>query len=336
MILAILFIYSGPQSARASYFPLGTLALVAPALILFSIVFAAVTAKAVLLRQPISLFETVQTTIAFVLASSAIGWLFPSGLFLLGWACLGLSLLVSVACVSLFAGSEESRNYFVFSWWAFALFAAGAFLGFTSASQTCLISAGAVCATVFGVGIRRPVLQYQGLLLLLLAAANSGAARFASDCLIGILPTKFPWSLSCIAISAAICYALQRPTADESWRLQVLRLVTGFVVISALCALLVEGLASLVTLALTPGAHHIALIRTGVICCMALTLGLFGRRWHRVELTRISYGALVFVTVKLLIEDLRNPRLEFIAASIFLVATTLLVVPRISRLPRSS
>jgi endo-1,4-beta-D-glucanase Y len=73
-----------------------------------------------------------------------------------------------------------------------------------------------------------------------------------------------------------------------------------------------------------------------VICFIALALAILARRWQRVELTRISYGALVFVTVKLLVEDLRNPRLEFIAASIFLVATTLLVVPRLSRLQRRS
>ena len=82
--------------------------------------------------------------------------------------------------------------------------------------------------------------------------------------------------------------------------------------------------------------HHIALIRTGVICLIALTLAFTGRRWQRVELTRVSYGALVFVTLKLLVEDLRNPRLLFIAASIFLVATTLLVVPRLARLQRRS
>jgi hypothetical protein len=45
---------------------------------------------------------------------------------------------------------------------------------------------------------------------------------------------------------------------------------------------------------------------------------------------------LALVILKLLIEDLRNPRLEFISASIFFVAATLLVVPRLSRMARES
>jgi hypothetical protein len=123
---------------------------------------------------------------------------------------------------------------------------------------------------------------------------------------------------------------------DETWPAQFLRLITVFLVVSAVGALLVEGLAFLIAIAITPGAHHIALIRTGVICFLALILASSGRRWRRVELTRISYCLLGLVTLKLLVEDIRNPRLEFIAASIFLVAATLLVVPRLSHVPRET
>jgi len=336
MIWAILFIYTGPESSRTSYPPLGTLSLVEPALILFFVFATGISVKTVFLRKQISPFEAAQTTVAFALAAIAFAWLVSTGVVFLGWACLGLSVVVFVACVQVFASSEESRNYLVFSWWAFALFLSGALLGLISASQTILLGAGAVCATFLGVRMRRPVLQFQGLLLLLAVAYASGSVRLVSDCLVGTLTGRFPWSLLAIAISAAICYAQQRPTVDETWHPQVLRLITVFLVVSALGAFLVEGLVILLTFATTPGAHHIALIRTGVICFLALTLAFFGKRWRRVELTRISYGALAFVTVKLLVEDLRNPRMEFIAASIFLVATTLLVVPRVARLPRKS
>jgi hypothetical protein len=336
MIWAILFIYTSPQSLRTSYPPLGKLSLAAPALILFFIMATVVTVKTVSQRKPICPFETVQTTIAFVLAAIGFAWLVPNGLVFLGWACLGLLVIVSVLCFRLFASSGDPRNYFVFSWWAFALFVSGALLGFTSVSQAILLVAGAVCATILGVRMRRLGLQYQGLLLLLLVTAISGAARCASDCLIGTLPSNFSWSLPGIAVSAALCYALERPTVDEAWHLQVLHLITISLVVFAIGAFLAEGLAFLITLAVPIGAHHIALIRTGVICCLALLLAFSGRRWRRVELTRISYGALALVIVKLLIEDLRNPRLEFIAASIFFVAATLLVVPRVARLARNS
>jgi hypothetical protein len=336
MIWAILFIYSGPGSSRTNYPPLGTLALLAPALLLFIILAISITVETVFLSKQISLFETAQTTIAFVLTALAFAWLDPSGLVFLGWACMGLSVIVFVVCAQVFGKAGESRNYVVFSWWAFALFVFGALLCWASTSQAILLAAGAVCATILGVRMKRPVLQYQGLLLLLVLLAVTGAARFASDCLAGPLPGRFSWSLLALAISAAICYAMQRPTMDETWPAQFLRLITVFLVVSAVGALLVEGLAFLIAIAITPGAHHIALIRTGVICFLALILASSGRRWRRVELTRISYCLLGLVTLKLLVEDIRNPRLEFIAASIFLVAATLLVVPRLSHVPRET
>jgi hypothetical protein len=49
-------------------------------------------------------------------------------------------------------------------------------------------------------------------------------------------------------------------------------------------------------------------------------------------MTRIAYAALAFVAAKLLFEDLRHGRMEFIAASIFLFAVTLLGVPRLARM----
>ena len=336
MIWAILFIYTGPQSSRIIYPPLGTLSLVSPALFLFIIIAAGVSVRALFLHKPISAFETVETTIAFVLAALGFAWLLPSGLGYLGWACLGLSVFVFLASVQLFARSPASRNSFVFSWWAIALFVCGALLGLTAGSQTILLAAGAVGATLLGVRLAQPVLEFQSLLLLLMVAAVSGAARFASDCLIGFLPGRFPWSLLVIAVSAGICYALQKPTEDESWRQKALHLITVFLVVSALGAMLAEGLAFLIGSVMNPGAHHIALIRTGVICFLALMLAFSGRHWRRSDLTAISYVALVLVTLKLLVEDLRNPRLEFIAASIFTVAATLLVVPRLSRLARRS
>lgn len=48
-------------------------------------------------------------------------------------------------------------------------------------------------------------------------------------------------------------------------------------------------------------------------------------------MTRLAYGALAFEAAKLLFEDLRQGRMEFIAASFFLFAVTLIGVPRLGR-----
>jgi predicted tellurium resistance membrane protein TerC len=65
---------------------------------------------------------------------------------------------------------------------------------------------------------------------------------------------------------------------------------------------------------------------------VTLALAFSGSHWRRVELTRIGYAVLALVAVKLLLEDLRHGHMEYIAASIFLFAVTLIVVPRIARM----
>ena len=102
--------------------------------------------------------------------------------------------------------------------------------------------------------------------------------------------------------------------------------------IAAAAALLVQGLMALIALGVNPGAHHLAFIRTLTICTAALGLAFAGAHWRRMELTRIGYATLALVAAKLVFEDLRHGHLEFIAASIFLFAITLIAVPRISRI----
>jgi len=67
---------------------------------------------------------------------------------------------------------------------------------------------------------------------------------------------------------------------------------------------------------------------------LAFALAFSGSRWRRVELTRIAYATLALVAVKLLFEDLRHGQLEFIAASIFLFAITLIAVPWLARMDK--
>jgi hypothetical protein len=64
----------------------------------------------------------------------------------------------------------------------------------------------------------------------------------------------------------------------------------------------------------------------------ALALAYSGAHWRRMELTRIGYATLVLAAAKLVLEDLRHGHLEFIAASIFLFAVTLMAVPRLARM----
>ncbi|HUD75444.1 MAG TPA: hypothetical protein VMQ76_10255, partial [Terracidiphilus sp.] len=106
----------------------------------------------------------------------------------------------------------------------------------------------------------------------------------------------------------------------------------GGLAVFALAALLVEGLLHLVFPNTAPDAPRIAFIRTLILCAVAFALAFSGSRWRRAELTRIAYATLALVAVKLLVEDLRHGQLEFIAASIFLFALTLIAVPWLARM----
>jgi hypothetical protein len=83
--------------------------------------------------------------------------------------------------------------------------------------------------------------------------------------------------------------------------------------------------------AMVPASHHLAFIRTLTLCAVSLALVFGGARLRRPELSRLGYAGIALVAVKLIIEDLRHGHLEYIAASIFLFALTLIAAPRLAR-----
>jgi hypothetical protein len=122
-----------------------------------------------------------------------------------------------------------------------------------------------------------------------------------------------------------------KPREGEPWAPQVLHLLLAALLAGGIVALLIQGLFALVALKVIPGAHHLAFIRTLTLCAAALALVFGGARWRRVELTRLGYAALALVAVKLVFEDLRHGHLAYIAASIFLVALTLIAAPQMAK-----
>jgi hypothetical protein len=112
--------------------------------------------------------------------------------------------------------------------------------------------------------------------------------------------------------------------------------VFAVLAVAGVAALAVEGLVALVALSMIPEAHHVAFIRTLTVCAAAIALAFSGWHWRRKELTRIGYAALALLAVKLVVEDLRHGHMAFIAASIFIFAITLLVVPRVARMGQRS
>ena len=146
------------------------------------------------------------------------------------------------------------------------------------------------------------------------------------------MPSAPSWSICFIAACAIFCFAAAKSSAGESWKPQALHLAVASIAAAAVTALLVKGLATFITLWILPGAHHLAFIRTLILCAAALAFAFCGAFWHRLELTRVGYAALALVAIKLVAEDLPLGHLAYIAASIFLFALTLIAIPRVARL----
>jgi hypothetical protein len=339
-IWALIFIYSSPQSTRADYPVLGTAALLAPAFILFAIYGVSVTVKTALLRQKITAFETIQTTIAFLLAASSLLYFEPGGGTIdLGVACLILSATGYAAVFALFDRVPEKRNYRIFANWSAALLLAGCVLCLPPLWMAASLGVVSVVCTFLGARLSRMVLQFHGLAYLLAGAVASGLLAYTLNALAGTLPGAPSMSVCLVSVCAILCYAAGKLCRGEGWSQRVLPYVSATLAIGAIVSLIVEGLMGLLvplSLSMNPGPHHVAFIRTFTICAGALALAFSGAHWRRTELTRIGYAALVLVAAKLVFEDLRHGHLEFIAASIFLFAVTLIVVPRITRMePRA-
>ncbi|MGA9672241.1 MAG: hypothetical protein WBQ94_23715 [Terracidiphilus sp.] len=327
------FIYSGPSSARVDYPAPSAASLLTPACLLFVLYAASIAIRTVMLRHTISVFETIQSAASFALAAFSLLTFTPqSGSILLGSVCLFLAA-ASYALVYIVAHrSDADCNQQVFATFATAFLTIGGLLCLPPISLALTLSLAAFAATFLGVRLNRASGQVHGLLLLVTAAIASGLLDYDLHSLAGTLPNTLSIAACIAAVFSLACYAAARPLLGETRLRQSLRLIPAALAACTLAALLVQAVLALVALRIVPGVHHIAFLRTFSLCAVALALAYAGVRTRRPELTQITYAALAFVGAKLIFEDLRHGHFEFIAASIFLFAISLMIVPRLPRM----
>ncbi|HUX44116.1 MAG TPA: hypothetical protein VMV57_05130, partial [Terracidiphilus sp.] len=332
-----LFIYSGSQASRTDYPNLGIWALVAPSCLLFLICAGGIVAKTVIRRQPISAFDAVQCLLSLLLLFFSV-WFFAPGLgaLLLGLVFLGLSAACYALAFLRFRRDSHPRNFRIFAVWSAGLFLAGTLWLLPGPVAAVCLGLAALLAIVLGVRLECLALDFHGVLYLSAAAVISGLPEYVLSALVGSFPVTPGWSVVAVAACALACYAAGKERVGEDWQHQVLHLVPALLAACAAAALMAGGIVRLVALSFPPDTYHVAFIRTLTVCALALALGFGGARWHRLEMTRIAYAALVLEPVKLVLEDLRNGRMSFIAASFFLFAVTLIVFPRLVRWGRGA
>ncbi len=331
-ICTLIAVYSSPENSRADYGNLTATGLLAPGLLLLLIYGTSIALRTTLLRQQMTLFEAGQTMIAFLIAADAVNHFGPAGAIgVFGVLCLLLSPACYAAAFLLFNATSDRRNYHVYSTWAGALFMAGCFLCLSPLWLASCLGMAAIVATVLGARTSRLTLEYHGLTYLVAAAFACGLLQYAVHALVGTFPASPVAIVWIIASSAVLCYAAGGQFQRESWKSTLFQLLSATLAVGALATALVSALVRLTSTVITPGASHVAVIRTLSACALALALAFFGPRWHRIELVWVTYATLVFVAAKLLLEDLQQGHPEFIAASIFFYAVTLILVPQLVR-----
>jgi len=329
-IWALTFIYASPLEARAEYPLLGAAHLLGPGCLLFLLYAVSVTVRTVLQKRKISVFETGQTLIAFLLAATSLLYFAPHiGATILASACLVLSGATYVALFVFLGRSTEARTVRVFAAWSAGLLLAGCWLLLPPLWLAACLGVAGVGFTLLGIRLARIALQLQGLGFLACAAVAAGLPGYVAVVLAGALPAAFAWSVALVTACCAVCYAAQRAAQPDKLGRRLMRLFPAALAACALAALAVQGLAAF---GLTGTAYQLAFFRTLTLSILALALAFAGSRWQRVELNWLAYATLVFVAAKLLFEDLRHGNLGFIAASIFVFAVTLIAVPRLARM----
>jgi hypothetical protein len=331
----LIVIYRNPGSMRGDYPALGTAALVAPACFLFLITAASVAYKTAVLRRRVTGFETVQSMVAFLLWMSSMLFLVPqvSGR-IVGMICILFAAACYSAAFRLFRTLPEPRNFHVFALWSAGLLLAGVLLSFAPAWAVALLALAAMGSAILAGRMCCITLECHGIIYLTVAALSCGLLEFSFQSLVGTMPTKVAWSILLVSGCALFCYGAAREREGEAWQEQTLHLASALVAVFAVCGLAAQGTLRLLALRITPDVFHVALVRTLVLCAVASGLAFAGSRWQRPELRRIAYAALGLLAIKLLFEDLRHGRMEFIAASIFLFALALIAVPRLARVRR--
>jgi hypothetical protein len=181
--------------------------------------------------------------------------------------------------------------------------------------------------------MQRLTLKLHALACLAAAAFTSGLLATIAQSMMGAPEFLTSGGLAvragCVAACAIACYAAVLLWPRETRFEELFSLPLATLAAASAMALLVVAFARIA--AAGTGAHQLAVIRTLVTCGMALALAWGGSRRQRSELATLAWVALVFVAFKLLFEDLRHGHLGFTAASIFLFAITLLIVPRLMR-----
>lgn len=319
----LLFYIMTRSNLPEHYKPVSAAVCITLGALLFVLYATAIVWRSVVQRQPIGVFEIVQSVAVFVLAAGG-AIRIPQG----GAASVvgALSAIACAACyfTAFLRFADARRNHHVFASWGGLLGLAACLLILPDFELTLIWSAAAVLTTVAGARASMFTLLLHGCFYLLAAGATSGLPGTILNAFTGASLEHAPLALWILATAGCCCYAACY-FARVRRRLSFVPALFAAVSIGALTILVAASLAGdKLTLSL------LATARTLVTCALAFAFAFTGSRTGRSELVWISYLAIALGTVKLILEDFRQSNPVALAVSLVCYGALLIVVPKLS------
>jgi hypothetical protein len=300
--------------------------------LLLAIYGSSIGVRSFVLRHPITIFEIGQAVIAFALASYGVLRATHGSIGRpLGAALMLLAAICYWGALSRFTDDACERNRRVSATWAAALLLAGTFLLFPANLQIPFLCAAAAAATLVYTRTRKLSVGMHASFYLAAATAVSTLPAYTADAFAGNVPGVPDWRVWIVAITAASCYGLGASTEQDQGRRRLLWVTPAALVGFTAAALAIAAIAGLASRHLELAASSLSVIRTVVICAVALALGFLGSLQKRVELAWLAYAAVALGTLKLMAEDLRFGNAASLVLSLLFYGLILILLPRVTK-----
>ena len=321
----------GSENVPEGYRSVAPSTLIAVCALLPAIYGIGVTFRMFVQRHRISIFEIAQLAASFGLAAFGIMRASHNAAApALGVLFLLLAGISYWGTLSRFAAESHTRNRRVSATWAAALLVAGAFLLLPDNFQIPFLCAAALLTAVLYTRTAKLSLGLHASFYLAAAVSVSSLPSYVWNSLAGTVPASPDWRAWTVALSAALCYAVESRKEMDQGRRRLLWLVPAGIAAFTIAGWAVAAIVRIASGQIELAASHLSMIRTVVICLLALVLGVASRRRH-LELRWIAYAAVALGTLKLILEDLRFGNPASLMVSFVFYGLILILLPRMTR-----
>ena len=232
-----------------------------------------------------------------------------------------LAVVCAAACYLVsFILLAYGRNFYTYTTFGILLAVAGTRILFPLDGAASVWLVLAVASVFAGRRFGRSTLEIHGAIYLLLALFCLGAIHQALVALVGT--GDLAWPAYAGALAACACYAFSRPGISR-------------IVLAAAVSLL---LAAIGAFGLTHGYHalfgadaphsYCATLRTTVLASAALVAAWAGRRWARVEISRMIYPLLALAAWRVFTDDIHQEHRAAAVLSLLVYGTALMTISR--------